>query len=67
MIERTFVQIGGIPKAGKTVLVEHLLRAFDGQVSVARCIRADHLRDPSGSKDPGPGTGSCRGDRGSLR
>jgi hypothetical protein len=46
MIERTFIQIGGMPKAGKTVLVEHLLRGFDGHVSVARCIRADNLRKP---------------------
>jgi molybdopterin-guanine dinucleotide biosynthesis protein len=46
MIERTFVQIGGRPKAGKTTLVEHLLRTFDGQASVARCIQADNLREP---------------------
>jgi len=46
MIERTFVQIGGMPKAGKTVLVEHLLRVFDGHVSVARCIRANNLWEP---------------------
>lgn len=46
MIERTFIQVVGMPKAGKTVLVEHLLRGFDGHVSVARCIRADNLREP---------------------
>ena len=46
MIERTFILVDGPPKGGKTTLIEHLLRAFDGFAFVARCHRADNLRVP---------------------
>lgn len=45
MIERSFVHVGGQPGAGKTTLIEHLVRRFDGLVSVARCQRDDNLGD----------------------
>ncbi len=45
MIERSFIHVGGQPGAGKTTLIDHLLRSFDGFVSVARCHRHDTLED----------------------
>ena len=43
---RTFIQVDGPRNAGKTTLIEHLLRTFDGFALVARCHRADSLRAP---------------------
>jgi uridine kinase len=44
MIERAVVHVGGPPGAGKTTLIESLLRSYDGLVLVARCVRDDSLR-----------------------
>lgn len=44
MMERMFIHVGGMPKGGKTTLIERLLEAYDGFALVARCIRADNLR-----------------------
>lgn len=44
MIERSFIHVGGMPKGGKTTLIERLLEAYDGFALVARCFRADNLR-----------------------
>ena len=43
-MERMFIHVGGMPKGGKTTLIERLLEAYDGFALVARCIRADNLR-----------------------
>jgi hypothetical protein len=44
MIERAVIHVGGPPGAGKTMLIESLLRSYDGLVLVARCVRDDSLR-----------------------
>lgn len=44
MIERAVVHVGGPAGAGKTTLIESLLRSYDGLVLVARCVRDDSLR-----------------------
>lgn len=44
MIERAVIHVGGPPGAGKTTLVESLLRSYDGLVLVARCVLDDSLR-----------------------
>ena len=46
MIVRTFIHVDGPGNAGKTTLIEHLLRTFDGFALVARCHRADNLKAP---------------------
>ena len=43
---RTFIQVDGPGNAGKTTLIEHLLRTFEGFALVARCHRADSLKAP---------------------
>lgn len=45
MTKRMFIHVGGMPKGGKTTLIERLLDAYDGFAFVARCIRADQLRE----------------------
>ena len=44
MIERALIHVAGPAGAGKTTLIESLLRAYDGCVLVARCMRNDSLR-----------------------
>ena len=39
MIERAVIHVGGPPGAGKTTLIESLLRSYEGPVLVARCVR----------------------------
>ena len=51
MISRAVIQVGGSAGAGKTTLIESLLRAYDGWVLVARCTRDDSLRK---SKEASP-------------
>lgn len=41
MIDRTYIHVAGPPKVGKTTLIEHLLRTFDGFVLVARCQQVE--------------------------
>ncbi len=44
MIERAVIHVAGTPGAGKTTLIESLLRSYDGLVLVARCVCDDSLR-----------------------
>lgn len=46
MIQRAFLLVTGPVGAGKTTLIEHLLRPEFRTVIVARCIRDDTLRKP---------------------
>ncbi|OGF04723.1 MAG: hypothetical protein A2W00_09520 [Candidatus Eisenbacteria bacterium RBG_16_71_46] len=46
MIQRAFLLVTGPAGAGKTTLIEHLLRPELRTVIVARCIRDDALRKP---------------------
>ena len=54
MRSRPIIHVGGPAGAGKTTLIESLLRAYDGPVLVARCSRDDSLRK---SKDASPRRG----------
>ncbi len=44
MRERALIHVAGPQNAGKTTLIEQVLRAFDGLVLAARCVRDDSLR-----------------------
>ena len=44
MIERALIHVAGPQNTGKTKLIEQVLRAFDGMVLAARCVRDDSLR-----------------------
>lgn len=46
MIRRAFVLVGGPAGAGKTTLIEHLLRSSPRDLIAARCIRDDAIREP---------------------
>lgn len=46
MIHRPFIRVTGPAGAGKTSLVEHLLRDRPGMLLAARCTRDDKLREP---------------------
>src|SRR5437867_614012 len=46
MIRRTFVLVSGPAGAGKTTLIEHLLRREQRVLIAARCIRDETLRKP---------------------
>ena len=45
-IHRPFIRVAGPAGAGKTTLVEHLLRDRPELLLAARCIRDDKLREP---------------------
>ncbi|OGF22757.1 MAG: hypothetical protein A2V63_06245 [Candidatus Eisenbacteria bacterium RBG_19FT_COMBO_70_11] len=46
MIRRALILVAGEAKAGKTTLIEHLLRSSPRDLIVARSIRDDNLREP---------------------
>jgi len=46
MIRRAFILVAGEARAGKTTLIEHLLRSSPRDLIVARSIRDDNLREP---------------------
>lgn len=49
MIQRAFILVAGAAGAGKTTLIEHLLRSSARDLIVARSIRDDNLREPRGT------------------
>ncbi len=46
MIRRAFILVAGPAGAGKTTLIEHLLRSEMRTLIAARCIRDESLREP---------------------
>ncbi len=44
MRERALIHVAGPQNAGKTTLIEQVLRAFDAVVLAASCVRDDSLR-----------------------
>jgi hypothetical protein len=44
MISRALIRVEGRPGVGKTLFIEQLLRSFDDEVLVARCLRDESAR-----------------------